>query len=118
VDKQKNVYVADTNNQRIQKFDASGKFVAQWPVPGLNWESGSYMEPFLAVDAAGNVYATAPTGAAVLKFSPTGQLLATQKSVGAITLKAPTGITVAPDGSVVVVDTTGHGVVNMGQINP
>jgi uncharacterized protein (TIGR03663 family) len=118
VDKQKNVYVADTNNQRIQKFGPDGKFVAQWPVPGLNWESGSYMEPFLAVDSAGNVYATAPTGAAVLKFSPAGQLLATQKSAGAITLKAPTGITVAPDGSVVVVDTTSHGVVNMGHINP
>ena len=118
VDAQGNVYVADSLNKRIQKFDATGKFVAQWPVPGTNWESGAYLEPFLAVDAQGNVYATAPTGTAVLKYNPQGQLIATKKSAGAITLKAPTGITVAPNGNVVVVDTTGNGVVNMGQITP
>jgi DNA-binding beta-propeller fold protein YncE len=118
VDAQGNVYVADSLNKRIQKFDAAGKFVAQWPVPGTNWESGAYLEPFLAVDAQGNVYATAPTGTAVLKYNPQGQLVATKKSAGAITLKAPTGITVAPNGNVVVVDTTGNGVVNLGQITP
>ncbi|MDQ3705786.1 MAG: TIGR03663 family protein [Chloroflexota bacterium] len=118
VDGQGNVYVADSLNRRIQKFDATGKFVAQWPVPGNNWEAGVYLEPFLAVDAQGNVYATAPTGAAVLKYNPQGQLLATQRSAGAINLKIPTGITVAPNGDVVVVDTTSHGVVNMGKINP
>lgn len=118
VDAQGNVYVADSLNKRIQKFDAAGAFAAQWPVPGLNWESGAYLEPFLAVDGQGNVYATAPTGAAVLKYNPQGQLLATLKNAGAITLKTPTGITVAPNGNVVVVDTTAHGVVNMGQINP
>jgi sugar lactone lactonase YvrE len=118
VDGQGNVFVADSLNRRIQKFDNTGKFAAQWPIPGTNWESGAYLEPFLAVDAAGNVYATAPTGAAVLKFSPQGQLLNTVKSAGAINLKIPTGITVAPNGDVVVVDTTGHGVVNMGKINP
>ncbi len=116
VDGAGNVYVADTNNKRIQKFDNAGKPVAQWPVPGNSWDAGAYLEPFLAVDTQGNVYATAPTGQSVLKFSPSGQVLATQNSAGAITLKTPTGITVAPDGTVYVVDTGANGVVKMGKI--
>lgn len=116
VDNSGNVYVADSLNKRIQKFDQTGKFTAQWTVPGNNWDTGAYLEPFLALDGQGNVYATAPTGQTVLKFSPTGQLLVTRKNVGAITLKTPTGITVAPDGTVYVVDTGANGVVNFGKI--
>lgn len=116
VDNSGNVYVADSLNKRIQKFDPSGKSVAQWPVPGNNWDGGAYLEPFLVVDSSGNVYATAPTGQAVLEFSPSGQVLATKKNAGAITLKTPTGITVDPDGTVYVVDTGANGVVNFGKL--
>ncbi|HUP27667.1 MAG TPA: flippase activity-associated protein Agl23 [Chloroflexia bacterium] len=110
------VYVADTNNKRIQKFDAQGKFVAQWAVPGNGWDPGSYLEPFLALDGAGNVYATAPTGQKVLKFSPTGQPLGEKNAEGAVTLKTPTGITVGADGTIYVVDTGSNGVIKLGQI--
>jgi uncharacterized protein (TIGR03663 family) len=116
VDNAGNVYVADTNNQRIQKFDPQGKFVAQWPVPAPNWSPGPYLEPFLAIDGEGNIYATAPTGRKVLKFSPTGQLLGEKSSEGAVNLTTPTGIAVTQDGTVYVVDTGAHGVVNLGKI--
>jgi sugar lactone lactonase YvrE len=116
VDKGGNIFVADVNNRRIQKFDPQGKFAAQWPIPAGLWDPGPYLEPFLAVDTDGNVYATAPTGKAVLKFSPTGQLLGQKNGNGKAILQLPTGITVGQDGTVYVVDTNGSSVVNLGKI--
>lgn len=117
VDPQGNVFVADTDNKRIQKFDQAGKAVAQWPVPAGDWDPGPYLEPFLALDGAGNVYATAPTGKTVLKYSPTGQLLGSKNTApGGKMLGLPTGITVDKDGTIYVVDTTNNAVVNLGKI--
>ena len=47
------VYVADSLNKRIQKFDNTGKSVAVWPIPAGGWDAGSYLEPFLALDSTG-----------------------------------------------------------------
>jgi sugar lactone lactonase YvrE len=116
VDKTGNVYVADTNNHRIQKFDASGKYAAAWPVPKGAWDPGQYLEPFLGVDALGNVYATAPTAKAVLKYSPEGQLLGQKQEARGKSLNLPTGLQVDPDGTVYVVDTGANGVIELGKI--
>ncbi|HST05943.1 MAG TPA: hypothetical protein VLQ48_14580, partial [Chloroflexia bacterium] len=119
VDAQGNVYVADSVNHRIQKFDSTGAYSTQWPIPAGGWDAGSYLEPFLAVDAQGNIYATGPTSAQVYKFDPTGKLLG-QKGTSPknVILKTPTGITIAADGSVYVSDTGLQGVVNMGTTIP
>src|SRR5207249_11091163 len=46
-----NVYVADTHNNRIQKFDANGTFLTSW--------GGQFAFPSgVATDGSGNVYAT------------------------------------------------------------
>jgi YYY domain-containing protein len=116
VDAQGNVYVADVNNHRIQKFDTAGKPVAQWPVPGASWDPGPYLEPFLALDGGGNLYAAAPSSKSVLKFDANGQVAATKNANGGVTLSLPTGLTVGADGSVYVVDTTNNSVVNLGTI--
>jgi sugar lactone lactonase YvrE len=116
VDAQGNVYVADVNNHRIQKFDAAGKPVAQWPVPGASWDPGPYLEPFLALDGGGNLYAAAPSSKSVLKFDANGQVAGTKNANGGVTLGLPTGLTVGADGSVYVVDTTNNSVVNLGTI--
>jgi sugar lactone lactonase YvrE len=111
------VYVADSLNKRIQKFDAQGKAVSAWPITGTGWDAGPYLEPFLAVDSASNVYATEPTGAKVVEFSPTGQVIGEkQTSPNSVTLKNPTGVTIGSDGKVYVVDTGAPGVVNMGTL--
>lgn len=116
VDAQSNVYVADTRNQRIQKFGPDGAPLAQWPVEAPNWGVGPYLEPFLAVDAAGNVYATAPTGKTVLKYDPTGKVAGQKATAGTQTLQLPTGIWADADGTIYVSDTTGNSVINLGQI--
>ena len=116
VDASGNVYVADSVNKRIQKFDNTGKFITMWNIPGTGWDSGQYMEPFLAVDGAGNVYASGPTGAAVYKFNSTGQLQGQKSKNGASTVRIPTGIAVAPNGTIYVVDTGSNTAINLGTI--
>jgi YYY domain-containing protein len=116
VDKQGNVYVADSNNHRIQVFDSTGKYARQWAIPAGMWDPGPYMEPFIALDGQGNLYVTAPTGKAVLKYDPTGKQLGQATTNGTTTLQLPTGIWADPDGTIYVSDTNGNGVVKFAHI--
>ena len=55
VDERGNIYVVDTGNHRIQRFDSNGKFQAKWGVLGN--ESGEFSSPeSVAIDADGNIY--------------------------------------------------------------
>ena len=57
VDPSGNVYVADTNNHRIQKFDATGTYVTQWGSNGTG--NGQFSSPRgVGTDASGNVLRT------------------------------------------------------------
>src|SRR5207244_12723871 len=50
-----NVYVGDTYNARIEKFDASGTFLTTWGSLGSG--SGQFNFPYgVATDRSGNVY--------------------------------------------------------------
>jgi uncharacterized protein (TIGR03663 family) len=64
--------VADSWNQRIVRLDTLGRTLSAWPV--AEWESRTpEHKPFVAVDAAGFVYATAPQGGLILVFTPAGK---------------------------------------------
>jgi DNA-binding beta-propeller fold protein YncE len=55
VDASGNVYVADGNNHRIQKFTGNGSYLTQWGTQGT--ADGQFDGPFgVAVDASGNVF--------------------------------------------------------------
>jgi DNA-binding beta-propeller fold protein YncE len=61
VDNSGNVFVADTWNNLIQKFDSNGNFITKWGVGGSISE-GKFCEPTgIAVDNSGNVF-VADTG--------------------------------------------------------
>ena len=75
VDTLGNVYVADTNNNRIQKFDSSGAFLTKWGVPGSG--DAQFFGPHgIAVDNSGNVYVVDTGNSRIQKFDPSGVFLA------------------------------------------
>ena len=69
-----NVYVSDTLNSRVQKFDPEGKFVTSFGQLGTNW--GEFDKPKgVAVDSFGNVYVADSGWSNVQIFNPKGQIL-------------------------------------------
>lgn len=113
VDTAGNVYVADTWNHRIQKFDANGKFLTMWGTNG-DTRGIAHIDPLLfygpraiAIDAQGNVLVTDTGNKRVLKFSPDGIPLAQYGGVGAESGKflEPVGIAIDAQGNIFIADT-------------
>ena len=58
------IYVADTGNSRIQKFDGNGNFVSMFGSPGeeqdnisSSWGNGNFTSiGFMTIDGSGNIY--------------------------------------------------------------
>jgi streptogramin lyase len=74
IDASGNVYVADIDNHRIQKFDANGNFILTWGSFGAG--DAQFNRPFgVDVDPAGNVYVVEYEGHRVQKFTSVGGFL-------------------------------------------
>ena len=71
VDASGNVYVADTENRRIQKFDSDGNFTTKWGSMGTGHEE--FTNPSgVAVDTSGNVYVADRSVDRIQKFDSDG----------------------------------------------
>jgi DNA-binding beta-propeller fold protein YncE len=75
LDSNGDVYVSDWRNDRVQKFDPSGRYLAQWGSSGDG--EGQFKRPSgLAVDPDGNIYVCDWGNERVQVLSPSGQVLA------------------------------------------
>src|SRR5207249_1559275 len=91
VDKDDSVYIADTLNNRIQKYTADGEPILMWGKEGA-FEGAFFYCRDVAIDFAGNVYVVDSGNARVLKFAPVeGTQSTTQVPTekGATELSAP-----------------------------
>src|SRR5205823_6296306 len=65
------VYVVDSSNGRIEKFDATGNFIRKWGTPGTG--DGQFAAPQgIAVSRDGSVYVTDYTNHRIQKFTRNG----------------------------------------------
>ena len=106
VDSSGNVYVADSNNYRIEKFDSNGTFLAKWGSNGSG--DGQFKYPDgVAVDSSGNVYVADTNNYRIEKFDSNGTFLTKWGSIGSGDgqFKDPYGVAVDSSGNVYVADT-------------
>jgi DNA-binding beta-propeller fold protein YncE len=109
VDGAGNVYVADRNNHRIQKFNSAGTFLVEWG--GIGFGDGQFIFPEgVAVDSAGNVYVTSQFTNVVQKFTSSGSFLAKWGSSGSGDgqFSSPSDVAVDAAGNVYVTDRDNH----------
>jgi streptogramin lyase len=122
-----NIYIADTDNQRIRKVDSTGRIttVAGTGTAGYSGDGGPATAARLqsphgvAVDSAGNLYIADSPNQRIRKVSPNG-IITTVAGTGssgyngdniqatAARLNYPKGVEVGPDGALYIGDANNH----------
>ena len=103
------MYVADTGNSRIEKFDSNGGFLTEWGSEGTG--DGQFSNPKdVAVDGSGNVYVADTNNDRIQKFDSEGKFLTEWGTEGSRDgeFSNPRGVTVDDSGDVYVADTGNH----------
>lgn len=106
VDLQGNLWVTDKSNNRIQKFDPSGKFIAKYGSLGSG--DGQFNRPSsVAIDSAGNVLIADSNNHRIQKLSPEGAFISKFGTFGAGNgqLNKPEEVTADANGNIWVADT-------------
>jgi streptogramin lyase len=103
------VYVADTWNHRIQKFDADGNFLTTWGfgISQTDDPYGFYGPRDVDVDQKGQVYVTDTGNKRIVMFSSDGEFITSFGSAGFSPgeFDEPVGVSVDSQGRVFVADT-------------
>lgn len=104
-----NVYVAEGNGNRVQKFDNNGNFLLKFGIPGD--VPGGFVSPSgVTVDPVGRVYVTDAFTDRVSKFDSTGIFFTTWggSGSGAGQFLGASGIAADSAGDIYVSDTNNH----------
>ena len=76
VDTDNKIFVVDSLNSRIQKFDSSGKFILSWGGPYASSDQGKFYHPSgIAKDNEGNIYIADTKNYRVEKFDSSGNYI-------------------------------------------
>ncbi|MEQ1644985.1 MAG: NHL repeat-containing protein, partial [Pyrinomonadaceae bacterium] len=106
VDAAGNIYVADTGNSRVQKFDAAGKFLASHGERGD--AAGQLQEPNgVAIDGSGNIYVTDAKLHKLLRFKSDGQFEKEWTGPSAGNFYGPRDLAIGPNKLIYVIDQGG-----------
>lgn len=104
-----NIYVTDSGNDRIQKFDSDGVFVLEWGSTGSG--DGELETPFgIAVDSDDHIYVVDTANRRVQKFD-TGGVYVSQwgsNGTGNGEFLSPRGIAIDTDDSIYVIDNSSN----------
>lgn len=103
------VFVADTNNHRVQAFSSEGGFLASWG--GRGSAAGQFNFPRgVAVDQAGQIFVADTANHRVQVFSADGTLVRSWggSGTGAGQFSGPYGVAVDAAGHVFIADTGNH----------
>ncbi|MCA9343189.1 6-bladed beta-propeller, partial [Candidatus Saccharibacteria bacterium] len=101
-----NMYVTDTNNHRIQKFDSDSNFVSSWGSHGK--ADGNFRSPLgISVDTSDNIYVVDTQNNRIQKFDSSGNYLLQWGGYGSGDgqFLAPYDISVDTSDNIYVVDT-------------
>ncbi|MGV1047938.1 MAG: 6-bladed beta-propeller [Solirubrobacterales bacterium] len=101
-----NLWITDTNNNRIEKFNSSGTYLSKFGSLGSG--NGQLNRPAsIAVDASGNLWVADANNNRIQKFNSKGEFLLKVGSLGTGNgaFSAPEGIAIGPEGNLWVADT-------------
>jgi DNA-binding beta-propeller fold protein YncE len=87
-DAQGTYFVAEAMNNRIQRVDANGYHLGQWPIP----PAYAYNGPHLAFGPDGSLFVTESQSRSLLRYAPDGTLLDQWSTIDPVNLAAPVGI--------------------------
>lgn len=99
------VYVADTDNNRIQKFTENGAFLANWGIAGTG--DGQFKSPWgMTFDNSGFLYVIELNNARIQKFNSTGSFVSKfgTPGTGDGQFNAPRWLAVDASGNIYVSD--------------